>query len=82
MVTRAKGVCSAGWCRRRGDWGLHHPPSWVCFLPFQALCPPALCPRRLTLWDGITRLDSGVGVGQGGEQEHSVGEKVERMYRT
>lgn len=42
----------------------------------------ALCPRRLTLWDGITGLDSGAGEGQGGEQEHSVGEKVERMCRT
>lgn len=42
----------------------------------------ALCPRRLTLWDGITGLDSGTGEGQGGQQEGSVGEKVERMCRT
>lgn len=59
-------------------WAVEEAPSPSSRWSLSALPCPRSVPQEADPWDGITGLDSGAGEGQGGQQERSVGEKVER----
>lgn len=61
------------------EYGRLHLPR--CPDPFSVLPCLTLCPRRFTLWDGITRLDSGNRDRVGEEKKHEIERKVEKTFR-
>lgn len=74
------GSCSYVPVKKVKECSSFHLP--LCLGPFSVLPCFALCSRRFTLWDSITRLDSGNGNSMGEEKKHDIEGKVEKTFRT